>query len=93
MTADREGDIRCYCTRRPLLAKFGRDKGGLLYVHTKVYKQGKIFGEAIFTRGVVHLRCRECLRWYRIRIRQMSDEVTYNQEPLPDNLDQMLAQQ
>jgi hypothetical protein len=79
-----EGDLRCFCTRRPLLGKYGRDKDGLLYVWVKIFKQSRIYGEVIFTEGTVRLRCRECLRWHLVRIRQPDDSrVVFRQEDLP----------
>lgn len=84
------GDIRCFCSRRPLLAKYGRDSDGLLFVHAKIYKQKRIYGEFVFTEGTVRLRCRECLRWYVLRIRQDKD-LRVNQEPLPEPVSEMLA--
>jgi hypothetical protein len=52
------------------LATYGVDASGQLFVHVKVYKQRRIFGEIIVTGGKVKLLCRECLRWYGVVIRQ-----------------------
>lgn len=49
---------------------YGVDEEGQLYVHVKIYKQARIYGEIICTGGTVRLRCRECLRWHRVRILQ-----------------------
>lgn len=56
------------CTRKPLLAYYGVDEKGELYVHQKVFKQSRIFGESVHRGGVVSIRCRECLRWTNVRI-------------------------
>jgi len=61
-------DLRCFCSREPLLATYGIDKGGELYVHIKVWKQKKIFGNIIIKGGEVNLQCRECKRWQKVRI-------------------------
>jgi hypothetical protein len=63
-------DLRCFCARKPMLATYGIDEHGKLYVHVKVYKQNRIFGEVFITDGVVKLHCRECLRWHRVVMRQ-----------------------
>ena len=62
-------EIRCFCSREPLLAVAGRDETGKPYVHMKVYKSKRLFGEMIATSGVVLLRCRDCFRWHRITIK------------------------
>lgn len=62
------------CSRKPLLATFGIDDRGRIYLHIKVFKsQGanrppRIFGEAVFRGGEAQLHCRECLRWYTVNI-------------------------
>lgn len=62
-------ELRCFCSRSPLLGVYGVDVDGLPYIHVKVYKQHRIFGEFIFKAGYVKLRCRECYRWYGVVIR------------------------
>jgi hypothetical protein len=52
-----------------LLATYGLDKGKL-YVHVKVFKQHRVYGEVLVTEGKVQLRCRECLRWHTVIIRE-----------------------
>lgn len=59
-------ELRCMCSRRPLLATYGIDKDGRLFVHVKVYKQSRLFGEVV-AYGDVKLRCRECLRWHQVK--------------------------
>lgn len=61
-------DLRCFCSRRPLLAKCGRDERGEPFIWVKVFKQGRIYGEVVATSGTVKLRCRECLRWHQVKI-------------------------
>jgi hypothetical protein len=64
----REKEIRCFCRRKPLLATYGIDKHGTLFVHVKIYKANRIFGELVIEGGVVKIRCRECLRFHTIRV-------------------------
>lgn len=77
-----ENELRCACKLRPLLAKYGRDANGDLFVHVKIFKAGRIFGEMIFTHGIVRLRCRECHHWHRVLINQ--SKVTLDREDLPE---------
>lgn len=63
---------------------YGVNEKGELYVHVKIYKQSRVFGEIVATRGVVQLRCRECLRWHRVTIRE-SNEMTLR-EDLPPSI-------
>lgn len=61
-------ELRCFCSRRPLLGVYGQDDKGEPYLHQKVHKQGRVFGESIFRSGTAEIRCRECYRWTRIRL-------------------------
>lgn len=61
-----KNELRCFCSRSPLLAVYGIDQDGRLYVHIKVFKQGRIYGESVCYGGDVKIRCRECLRWHVI---------------------------
>lgn len=62
-------ELRCFCSRQPLLATYGIDEQGNLYVHVKVFKQQRIFGEVLIMEGIVKLHCRECLRWHQVIMR------------------------
>lgn len=61
-------ELRCYCRRQPLLATYGLDERGKTYLHVKVYKNRRIFGEILVTgsQSTVQLRCRECMRWFTV---------------------------
>lgn len=77
-----EHQLRCFCDRKPLLAIYGVDSDGFVYIHVRIYKQQRIFGELYVTGGIVKLRCRECLRWHRVLIRQPGKaELRLTQEP------------
>lgn len=58
--------LRCFCSRTPLLAVYGRDDKGRTYVHCRVYKQNKIYGDWISYGGEVKILCRDCFRWHVI---------------------------
>lgn len=62
--------LKCFCSRRPLLAMYGVDERGRLYVHIKVYKQRRVFAELIAREGQVEINCRECLRWHTVTFRK-----------------------
>lgn len=60
----------CFCARKPLLAMYGVDEKGKLYVHVRIFKQRRIYGEVLVTEGTVKIHCRECLRWHTVIIIQ-----------------------
>ena len=43
-------------------------KTGEPWVHVKSWKKGKLYTEVVATAGIVHIRCRDCGRWHRVRI-------------------------
>jgi hypothetical protein len=47
---------------------YGLDRKGRLFVHIKVFKQNRVYGEMLVHGGEVKIRCRECLRWHNITI-------------------------
>lgn len=62
--------LRCFCSSRPLLGVYGIDpKDGRAFVHIKVYKQARIYGEHVFKSGELKTKCRVCYRWHHITIR------------------------
>ena len=62
-------EIRCICARRPLLATYGTFKDGKPYIHVKIYKQSRIYGELFISADAeVKIRCRECLRLQKVKI-------------------------
>lgn len=73
--------------RRPILAFYGvTDKGGP-YLHIKVYKARRVYGEILVVAGEVQLRCRECFRWYKVVIPKHGApqlEETPEPEPIAD---------
>jgi hypothetical protein len=75
-------ELRCFCARKPLLATYGVTPNGKPYVHVKIYKQARIFGEVIVRTGEVLLHCRECLRWHKVIIRPRG-EVRLEEETDP----------
>ena len=80
----RELDLRCACSARPLLGVCGRRQDGEPYIHIKVYKQSRIFGEIVAVGGDVHIKCRECLRWHTVTIKRGG--VDFAVEPLPSDI-------
>jgi len=57
-----------------LLAVYGIEDGKL-FVHVKIYKARRIFGEILVTEGKVKLRCRDCLRWHTVRLQTPNTAV------------------
>lgn len=64
-----EEQLRCFCSRQPLLAKYGI-KDGKPYVHIRIFKQQRIFGEMILDSGTIRIKCRDCFRWHTVSIRK-----------------------
>jgi hypothetical protein len=54
---------------------YGIDEKGRLYVHQRIYKAGRVFGETLFYGGTVALLCRECLRWQEVVFQESSSAV------------------
>ena len=77
--------LRCFCRRTPLLATYGLDENGEVYIHVKVYKSHRIYGEVVITKGIVKLHCRECMRWHTIRI--VGKEARLVESPAPANIE------
>lgn len=68
--------------RKPLLATYGVNEDGKLYVHIKVFKQQRIYGEVLVVDGRVKLHCRECLRWHTvIFVQPEKAELKQDEEP------------
>ncbi len=74
-------EVRCVCSKRPLLGMGGRDASGKPYFHVKVFKQSRVFGEVIVTSGSAMVRCRDCLRWFTVTIKTTSMKVSAASPP------------
>lgn len=67
--SDAQKRIECFCARKPLLALAGRDsRTGKSFVQVRVVKNGRPISEVIITSGVMHIRCRECLRFHKVTV-------------------------
>lgn len=80
-------ELRCFCSRKPLLATYGLDSDSKLYVHVRVFKQHRIYGEVIIKGGEVKIHCRECLRWHRVIIKQ-PNQVSLSEDSIPMEIDE-----
>lgn len=61
--------IECFCHRKPLLARAGRDpRTRRPFVWVKVVKNGQATAEVVLTNGTFQVRCRECLRFHKITL-------------------------
>ena len=60
--------LRCECSRKPILAYYGLTDKGKIYLHVKVYKARRVYGELLVLSGECQMRCRECYRWYTVII-------------------------
>lgn len=83
--------LRCFCSRHPILAFYGVNEQGQLYVHIKIYKNRRVYGEILTTSGNITIRCRECLRWHNLVLNQHdhsahlveTEEVAIAEDPAP----------
>lgn len=82
MARDQHG-LYCFCARKPLLAVYGRDDEGRIFLHVKVFKQGRIFGEIIVYGGETKIHCRECLRWHRVTFTPVSKVPQLVEDVIP----------
>lgn len=78
-------ELRCFCSRAPLLAVYGVDDDGRLFVHVRAYKQHRIYAETITYGGEIKLRCRECRRWQKVVFSQ-PDTASLKEDFVPDAL-------
>ena len=85
-------ELRCFCSRNPLLATYGLDHRGRLYVHVKIYKQRRVYGEVLVTEGRVQLHCRECLRWHTVIIREPGSATLKPEEFAPSVVEQITTE-
>lgn len=66
---DETGEIRCpVCDRSPLLATYGFDKRGRLFIHVKVYKGEFVKADVYIHEGLVTLKCYRCMKHNRVRM-------------------------
>ena len=84
-SVDGKLEVRCFCRRKPLLAICGRDtKSGEPFIHIRSAKGDKLNVEVVITSGTARVRCRECERWHKIRIKHVNIES--EPEELPSSL-------
>ena len=75
-------ELRCFCSRTPLLAIYGIGPDSRPYLHVRVYKQSRVYAEMLCRGGQVDLMCRECVRWHRITIRDRQPSVVETRKPV-----------
>lgn len=70
-----------------MLAVYGLDSAGQVYVHIKVYKNRRIYGEVLVMQGSnISIHCRECLRWYTLAVGPTKPKLI--ESPAPDSIPQ-----
>lgn len=79
-----KNQLRCFCSRKPLLAVYGLNERGKIYIHVRIFKQTRIYGEVVVTDGTVKLHCRDCFRWHTVTIRKENiAALVETSDPLP----------
>jgi hypothetical protein len=82
MPDGRKQELRCFCSRQPMLAVYGIGLDGRPYIHVRIYKQRRVYGEMVFKGGELSLVCRECIRWHRITIRDERPAMAETAKPV-----------
>lgn len=82
----RTKELRCFCRGEPLLAMYGVDAQGQMFVHVRVYKQNRIYGEMVVNGvgSITKIKCRNCLRWYTIKFKGPNAELVEDSAPEVD---------
>jgi hypothetical protein len=87
MSADlKHSELRCFCARKPLLATYGIDENGRIYLHQKTFKQNRLYAESIIYSGEVMIHCRDCYRWHRITFDDPAQVPVLIENPTPREL-------
>lgn len=76
-------ELRCICSRTPLLATYGIDEKGRLFVHIKIWKQRRIYGEIVAYGGPLKIHCRECFRWFTVAFGPTKASLSEESDSLP----------
>lgn len=88
------GEVRCFCSRSPLLAVYGVNKNAEPFIHVKVWKQKRLYTELAVTgkSAKVSIKCRDCYRWYNIFITDSMVRSVMQEVPVEvQNADQPLV--
>jgi len=77
-----DGEIRCpLCDRSPILATYGFDERGRLFIHVKVWKGSEVKADVYVTGGEVTLKCYRCLRFNTVRIHGVLPSLSKARRP------------
>lgn len=77
-------ELRCNCSRKPLLAVCGRSDDGKGFIHVMTWKGKRLYVNIVVTDGTARIQCRECLRWHRVTI--VYETVESTEDQLPDSI-------
>jgi len=89
-----KGEIRCFCSRAPLLGVFGVNTQGEPFIHIKVWKQKRLYTELVLSgkSAKISMKCRNCYRWYNIFITDSNTAQMVETTPVEvQNADQPLV--
>lgn len=79
--------LRCFCSRKPILAVYGVGNDLQPYVHIRVFKQHRVYADVLIREGKVQLSCRECFRWHRITFMSKGDKPILTETVKPEEVD------
>ena len=76
-------DVRCFCQHKTLLGRVDRDpETGAPCLYVKLAARGRTAREIVVLSGVVKVKCRDCTRWFTIRIRREGADVKLTRNPM-----------
>lgn len=75
-------ELRCTCSRKPLLCVYGINDEGKPYLHFLAHKQRRPIMEVYIDSGSPRFKCKECLRWWEVVIRS-TGKATLREEKVP----------
>lgn len=83
------------CENSPLLATYGIDEKGRVFVHVKVFKARQVKAELFIRGGEVTLKCVKCLRYNKIIVVEGRPQLSKTRRPIlggdPDESSSLLG--
>lgn len=78
-------ELRCDCASQRLLAHYGRDENGKLYILVASYRAREVRTK-VFTNHSVKIFCASCKRWFSVLIedQQISKQELRKPPALPE---------
>lgn len=69
MKSKTRNPLRCECSSKHLLAFYGVNQAGDIYVHVMSHKQGRPLSNVVIF-GDCEIQCPACYRWHSLTVRR-----------------------